>query len=111
MPPGLIAARPSHPPPPSLPPSRTQLLRGLRAAFAHYTAGANERTPPPFGGLLTTAVAPDGTERSMREDVAATHPPLSQLIPCAHMRMQGYDTTHGAAAAFANLVGAPSGRK
>lgn len=77
-----------------------ELLRGLRAAFAHYTA----EDPPPYGTLLVTAVAADQSELPMCEDVPSTQRPLEQLLPCSHVMMAGYDSPRAAAAAYAALM-------
>ena len=69
--------------------STDELLRGLRAAYCHYT---NEPSPP-YGSLLTTVVLGLGKEVHLMEDVAAqAMPPLPGLLPCSHFVMQGCQT-------------------
>jgi len=76
-----------------------QLLRGLRAAYVHYT----NDTSPPVGALTTTIVLSSGNELAHHEvaisqqeihlienSLATALPPLASLLPCSHIVMQGY---------------------
>jgi len=69
--------------------STDELLRGLRAAYCHYTS---ERSPG-FGSLLTGVVLPSGHEVHLREDVPVhAQPPLPGLLPCSHFVIHAYPT-------------------
>ena len=77
--------------------SADELLRGLRAAYAHYTP---DKAPPP-GALLTSVIllggahcGAHGGDHVPLDEQTAPHllPPLSQLLPCSHFVMHGFPT-------------------
>ena len=89
--------------------SAEELLRGLRAAYGHYTTDGSLA----HGALITTVVHLNGSEVVLREDASpAEQPPLAALLPCSHIVMQGHQTATMAAQQLymkANAAGAPGG--
>ena len=68
-----------------------ELLRGLRAAYVHYT----NHSSPPAGSLITSVVlmGGDGEVHLLENSAVSLRPPLAAILPCSCIVMQGFPTS------------------